>query len=171
MNIKLIAYFSVLAATAWFFYDYGVTSAEHASQIKQNQLWDKVEAKQNEAFTLAVTLANQTNKIDIRYRTIEKEVIKYAKTHADKQCIANDNDWLHIRADAVRAHNRAIGIQQPAPVPDDSAKTTGSNKPYQQDAEVLAEDVYNIKTCAETAHKLLSLQEWIRAQINTTQTN
>lgn len=165
LPLQTLIVLALLAATAWFSYDYGVTSTEHAGQIQQNRLLDKLEQKQDEAFALAVTLASQKNVVDIRYRTIEKEVIKYAQANTDKQCIADDDDWLRIRADAVRAHNRAIGVQQPATVPDDATQTTGSQRPYQRDAEVLAQDIHNLKTCAENAKKLQSLQEWIGAQL------
>ncbi len=147
--IKILTIPAMLAVTAYFSYDYGVTRTQYANQTRQNALLDKLEQKQNEAYELAVTLARQKPVIDIQYRTIEKEVIRYAQTHSDKQCVANDNDWLRIRADAVRAHNRAIGIQPAAPVPDDPTQTTGSKEPYQTDTEVLAEDVSNLKICAE----------------------
>ncbi|PTP81415.1 hypothetical protein CWO02_23635, partial [Vibrio splendidus] len=115
-----------------------------------------------EAFQLAVKLANQKPDIRIEFREIEKEVIKYAQQNSDKQCVVNDPDWMHIRAQSVQAHNRAIGIQQPSTVPDGAAKTATG---YERDAEVLAEDVANLQTCAENAQKLLSLQTWIRAQL------
>ena len=71
----------------------------------------------------------------------------------------SDPDWLRIRAQSVRAHNRAIGIQQPATIPDGSAATPPG---YQRDAEVLAEDVANLETCAENSRRLLALQTWIK---------
>lgn len=165
MRLQIIGAVIVIAATAYFSYDYGVASTELANQKRQNELLDKMEQKQDEAFTLSVELAKQQPIVDIQYRTVEKEVIKYAQANNDKQCIANDHDWLLIRANAVRTHNQSIGVQQPAPVPDDPTQTTRSDSPYQQDAEVLAEDVSNLKTCAENAKQLLSLQTWIKAQL------
>ena len=165
-QFELLAFIVILTTTAYFAYDYGVTSTEHANQIAQNKLLDKLEQKQDEAYVLAIELANQEPIVNIQYRTIEKEVIKYAQANNDKQCVVNDAHWLRIRADAVRAHNRTIGIFQPALVPDDSTITTGGSTPYQRDVEVLAEDVNNLKTCAENAKKLQSLQTWIRAQLS-----
>ncbi|MGR3960508.1 hypothetical protein [Vibrio lentus] len=159
---KAIAFAAALSGVAYCSYDYGVTTTEVKALKAQNALWDKVEQKQNEAFQLAVKLANQKPDIRIEFREIEKEVIKYAQKNNDKQCVVNDPDWMHIRAQSVRAHNRAIGIQQPSTVPDGTAKTATD---YERDAEVLAEDVANIQTCAENAQKLLSLQTWIRAQL------
>ncbi|MCG9782642.1 hypothetical protein L1D52_09770 [Vibrio brasiliensis] len=156
--IGLIVFFSCIA---YFSYDYGVTST-HAKALKQqNALWDKVEQKQDEAFKLAVKLANQKPDIRIKFREIEKEVIKYAQANNDKQCVVTDPDWLRIRAQSVRAHNRAIGIQQPSAISDGTAATPPG---YQRDAEILAEDVANLETCAENARQLLSLQTWINQQ-------
>ncbi|NOH61142.1 hypothetical protein [Vibrio sp. RE88] len=159
---KAAAFAAVLGSVAYFSYDYGVTTTEAKVLTAQNALWDKVEQKQEEAYFLAVELAEQKQAMEIRYRTIEKEVIKYVQKNSDKQCVVNDADWLRIRADAVRAHNRAIGIQQPSTVSDGATKTATS---YERDAEVLAEDVANIQTCAENAQQLLSLQIWITAQL------
>lgn len=159
---KVIAFAAVLGGIAYFSYDYGVTTTEAKTLKAQNALWDKVEQKQDEAFQLAVKLANQKPDIRIEFREIEKEVIKYAQNNSDKQCVVNDSDWLHIRAQSVRAHNRAIGIQQPAPVSDGATKAATG---YERDAEVLAEDVANIEACTENAQKLHALQTWIRAHI------
>lgn len=158
---KAVAFTAVLGGVAYLSYDYGVTTTEAKALKEQKALWDKVEQKQDEAFQLAVKLANQKPDIRIEFREIEKEVIKYAQKNGDKQCVVNDLDWMHIRAESVRAHNRAIGIQQPATIADGSARTVTS---YERDAEVLAEDVANIETCAENARKLLSLQAWINSQ-------
>lgn len=157
---KPIGVVVVLSCVAYFSYDYGVTSTQAKALKQQNALWDKVEQKQDEAFKLAVKLANQKPDIRIKFREIEKEVIKYAQANNDKQCVVTDPDWLRIRAQSVRAHNRAIGIQQPATIPDGTTTTAPG---YQRDAEVLAEDVANLETCAENARQLLSLQEWIES--------
>ncbi|MFA0113577.1 hypothetical protein AB4407_07795 [Vibrio sp. 10N.261.46.E11] len=160
---KAIAFASVLSGVAYYSYDYGVTTTEAKALKAQNVLWGKVEQKQDEAFQLAVKLANQKPDIRIEFREIEKEVIKYAQKNNDKQCVVNDPDWMHIRAQSVRAHNRTIGIQQPSTLPDGAAKTATG---YERDAEVLAEDVANLQTCAENAQKLLALQTWISAQFS-----
>jgi len=161
---KIIGVVALLGAVAYFSYDYGVTSTTAADQEEQNRLLDKLETKENEAFKLAVQLANQKPIIQTEYRTIEKKVLVYAQDNPDKQCVANDTEWLHIRADAVRAHNRAIDIQSPAAgVNDPAAAVDGSG--YRSDAEVLAEDVANLQTCTENAAKLDSLQKWIRSQL------
>ncbi|MCC4861239.1 hypothetical protein [Vibrio splendidus] len=159
---KAIACAAVLSGVAYCSYDYGVTTTEVKALKAQNVLWDKVEQKQNEAFQLAVKLANQKPDIRIEFREIEKKVIKYAQKNSDKQCVVNDPDWMHIRAESVRAHNRAIGIQQPTTVSDGATEATTD---YEQDAEVLAEDVANLQTCAENARQLLALQEWINGQM------
>ncbi|PAU38364.1 hypothetical protein CKF94_08720 [Vibrio coralliilyticus] len=159
---KAVAFAAVLGGVAYLSYDYGVTTTEAKALKAQNALWDKVEQKQDEAFQLAVKLANQKPDIRIEFREIEKEVIKYAQKNSDKQCVVNDPNWLRIRAQSVRAHNRAIGIQQPSTIADGSAATTPG---YQRDAEVLAEDVANLQTCAENAQQLLSLQTWIKANM------
>lgn len=160
--LKPISVVIVLSCVAYFSYDYGVTSTQAKALKQQNALWDKVEQKQDEAFKLAVKLANQKPDIRIKFREIEKEVIKYAQANNNKQCVVTDPDWLRIRAQSVRAHNRAIGVQQPTAIPDG---TTATSPGYQRDAEVLAEDVANLETCAENARQLLSLQEWIKAQV------
>ncbi|MFN3019210.1 hypothetical protein ACK1CN_25035 [Vibrio coralliilyticus] len=159
---KAVAFAVVLGGVAYLSYDYGVTTTEAKALKAQNALWDKVEQKQDEAFQLAVKLANQKPDIRIEFREIEKEVIKYAQKNSDKQCVVNDPDWMHIRAESVRAHNRAIGIQQPTTVSDGSAAAASG---YERDAEVLDEDVANFQTCAENAQKLQALQIWITAQI------
>ncbi|MCG9785378.1 hypothetical protein L1D52_24015 [Vibrio brasiliensis] len=162
--IKGLGVVIILGLIAYFSYDYGVTSTAHAAQVEQNRLLDKLETKQNEAFKLAVELATQEPIVDIQYRTVEKKVLVYAQENPDKQCVSSDTEWLRIRSDAVRAHNQSIGVQSPAPVTHDPTEAaTGAR--YRSDAEVLAEDVYNLKTCAENAQKLDSLQRWIRAQL------
>lgn len=158
---KAVTFTAVLGGVAYLSYDYGVTTTEAKALKAQNALWDKVEQKQDEAFQLAVKLANQKPDIRIEFREIEKEVIKYAQKNSDKQCVVNDHNWMHIRAESVRAHNRAIGIQQPTTISDGATAIT----PYQRDAEVLAEDVANIQTCAENAQRLRALQLWIEAQL------
>ncbi|WP_019277082.1 hypothetical protein, partial [Vibrio coralliilyticus] len=120
---KAVAFAAVFGGVAYLSYDYGVTTTEAKALKAQNALWDKVEQKQDEAFQLAVKLASQKPDIRIEFREIEKEVIKYAQKNSDKQCVVNDHDWLRIRAQSVRAHNRAIGIQQPSTIADDSAAT------------------------------------------------
>lgn len=160
---KAVAFAAVLGGVAYLSYDYGVTTTEAKALKAQNALWNKVEQKQDEAFQLAIKLANQKPDIRIEFREIEKKVIKYAQKNSDKQCVVNDPDWMHIRAESVRAHNRAIGVQQPSTIFDDTAKTTAR---YERDAEVLAEDVANLKTCSENAQKLLQLQTWITAQLS-----
>ncbi|MCM5509765.1 MULTISPECIES: hypothetical protein [unclassified Vibrio] len=159
---KAVAFATVLGGVAYLSYDYGVTTTETKALKAQNALWDKVEQKQDEAFQLAVKLANQKPDIRIEFREIEKEVIKYAQKNSDKQCVVNDSDWLRIRSNAVRAHNRALSIQQPTTVSDGSAAAASG---YERDAEVLAEDVANLQICAENAQQLQSLQTWIRSQL------
>lgn len=161
---KALGVVLILGAIAYFSYDYGVTTTERAAQVEQDRLIAKLDQKKAEAYKLATELANQKPIVEIEYRTIEKEVIKYAQANSDKQCVASDDDWLHIRADAVRAHNRAISVQQSAAVPDDPTKAPASAG-YSTDAEVLAEDVANLQTCAENAKQLESLQIWIKAQL------
>ena len=160
-TIKAIGTVAAVSTVVYLSYDYGVVTTKVSAQRAHDSLWEKVEQKQNEAFQLAVTLANQQPDIRIQYREIEKEVIKYAQKHNDKQCVARDAEWLHIRAETVRAHNRAIGFQRPAPITDGAATTFA----YQLDAEVLAEDVANIETCTENAQRLRALQLWIKAQL------
>lgn len=159
---KTLGIVAVLGGVAYFSYDYGVATTQAKALAAQSALWEKVEKKQDEAFRLAVKLANQKPDIRIEFREIEKEVIKYAQKNSDKQCVVNDPDWMHIRAESVRAHNRAVGIQQSSTVSDGATKTVTS---YERDAEVLAEDVANLQTCAENAQQLLSLQKWINAQL------
>ena len=159
---KAVAFAAVLGGVAYLSYDYGVTTTEAKALEAQNALWDKVEQKQNEAFQLAVKLANQKPDIRIEFREIEKEVIKYAQKNRDKQCVVNDSDWMHIRAESVRAHNRAIGIGHPSTVSNGHATAASG---YERDAEVLAEDVANLQICAENAQQLQSLQTWIRSQL------
>mgnify|MGYP001023434411 FL=1 len=159
---KVIFFVTTLSSIAYLSYDYGVMTTEVKSLKKQDALWEKIEQTQDEAYKLAIELAKQKQSIEIQYRTIEKEVIKYAQNNSSKQCIVNDADWMHIRAESVRAHNRAIGVQQPSTIFDDTTKTTAD---YERDAEVLAEDVANLKTCSENAQKLLQLQTWILASM------
>ncbi|MBU2898046.1 hypothetical protein [Vibrio hepatarius] len=162
-QLKALSVLTGLTLVAYLSYDYGVTSTQLNNERSQDVIFDKLERKQEEAYTLAVALASQQQRIEIRYRTIEKEVFKYAQKNHDKQCIITDPNWMRIRAESVRTHNRAIGIQQPSPVSDGATKTATS---YERDAEVLAEDVANLQTCAENAQQLLSLQRWISSQIN-----
>ena len=159
---KVIFFVTALSSIAYLSYDYGVMTTEVKSLKKQDALWEKIEQTQDEAYKLAIELAKQKQSIEIQYRTIEKEVIKYAQNNSSKQCIVNDADWMHIRAKSVRAHNRAIGVHQPSPVSDDTTKTTAD---YERDAEVLSEDVNNLQACTENAQQLLALQTWIKAQL------
>ncbi|WP_295898982.1 hypothetical protein [uncultured Vibrio sp.] len=159
---KILGLIALLMMCGYYSYDYGMTSTQAKAMKKQNALYDKMEQKQDEAYQLAVQLANQKLDVQVAFRTIEKKVIKYAQNNSDKQCVVIDPEWMLIRADSVRAHNRAIGIQQPAPVSDGATPTTAA---YQRDTEVLAEDVANIQTCAENAKKLRDLQTWINAQL------
>ncbi|NAW58759.1 MULTISPECIES: hypothetical protein [unclassified Vibrio] len=163
--LKVVGVLSAFGLVAWLSYDYGVKSTQVSAQKMQDALYDKMEKKQDEAYVLAVKLAMQKPAVAIQYRTIEKEVIKYAQKNNDKQCVVNDADWLRLRADAVRAHNRAIGLQHPAPISDGAAQTAGRATGYERDAEILAEDVNNLKSCAENAKQLLQLQMWIKSQM------
>lgn len=158
--IKSVAAIVTLGTVAYCAYDYGVVSTEAKAYQAQEAMWGKIEKKQDEAFTLAVQLANQKPQIRIRYREIEKKVIHYVQSNPDKRCVVDDADWLRIRSDAVRAHNRAIGLQPAASVADGATSTAH----YQSDAELLAEDVANLQTCAENAQQLKALQQWIAGQ-------
>ena len=162
-QLKALSAFTGLTLVAYLSYDYGVTTNQLNNERNQNAMFDRLERKQDEAYTLAVALASMKQTVEIQYQTIEKEVIKYVQENHDKQCIVNDPDWMRIRANSVRAHNRAISIQSPSTVSDGAAKTTTS---YQRDAEVLAEDVANLQTCAENAQRLKALQTWINIQLN-----
>ncbi|ROO49121.1 hypothetical protein [Vibrio crassostreae] len=158
--IKSVAAIVTLGTVAYYAYDYGVVSTEAKAYQAQEVMWGKIEKKQDEAFTLAVQLVNQKPQIRIRYREIEKKVIHYVQSNPDKRCVVDDADWLRIRSDAVRAHNRTIGLQPAASVADGATSTAY----YQSDAELLAEDVANLQTCAENAQQLRALQQWIAGQ-------
>ncbi|AIW21145.1 hypothetical protein F0267_14000 [Vibrio coralliilyticus] len=160
---KAVTFAAVLGGVAYLSYDYGVTTTEAKALKAQNALWDKVEQKQDEAFQLAVKLANQKPDIRIEFREIEKEVIKYAQKNSDKQCVVNDSDWLRIRSNAVRAHNRALSIEQSASVFDDATQTPRAPTVYERDSEVLDQDIHNLSICAENAKKLQLLQSWIKS--------
>lgn len=158
--IKSVVAIVALGTVAYCAYDYGVVSTEAKAYQDQEAMWGKIEKKQDEAFTLAVQLVNQKPQIRIRYREIEKKVIHYVQSNPDKRCVVDDADWLRIRSDAVRAHNRAIGLQPATSVSDGATTATQ----YESDAELLAEDVANLQTCAENAQQLRALQQWIAGQ-------
>lgn len=165
LPIKATLFFILIGSVAYVSFDYGVTKTENAADKREQALFEKIEKKQNEAYELAVTLARQKPVIEIKYKTIEKEVIKYVEKHSDKRCVVDDADWLRIRADAVREHNQAIGIQRPATVVNDTARAADSGA-YTSDGQVLAEDVSNFKTCAGNAKRLKDLQAWININLN-----
>ena len=164
LPIKVALFFVLLGSVAYVSFDYGVTKTENAANKREQALFDKIEKKQNEAFDLAVTLAKQKPVIQTKFKTIERKVIKYVEKHSDKRCVVDDADWLRIRADAVREHNQAIGIQRPAAVSDDTADPVSGGR-YTSDGQVLAEDISNIKTCAENAKRLGDLQAWININL------
>ena len=154
---------ALVCGLTYFSYDYGKTTAENVARENEQKLLDKVEQKEQEAYQLAVKLAKQKP----QFKIVEKEVIKYVEKNSDKRCVANDVDWLRVRADAVREHNQALGFQQSTAGANDATKAANSDsaKAYTSDGVVLAEDVSNIKTCAENAKKLADLQTWISSQI------
>lgn len=165
LPLKATLFFILIGSVSYVSFDYGVTKTENAADRREQALFDRIEEKQNEAYELAVTLARQKPVIQTKFKTIEKEVIKYVEKHSDKRCVVDDADWLRIRADAVREHNQAIGVQRPAPLANGAAGAADSGT-YTSDGQVLAEDVSNIKTCAENAKRLRDLQAWISANIN-----
>lgn len=164
MSFKIGLMLAVLTAVSYFSYDYGFTKAQRMAQDQADKLWDMVEVKQNEAYQLAVELAMQKPVVQVKFKTIEKKVIKYVQAHKDQRCIANDAEWLHIRAESVREHNSAIGVQPSASGADGSTETA-SDYQYRSDGEILSEDVANFHTCAENARQLLDLQTWIKSQL------
>ncbi|NGZ18010.1 hypothetical protein G6Z94_11735 [Vibrio aestuarianus] len=165
LPIKAALFSALIGSVAYASFDYGVTKTENAATKREQALFDKIEKKQNEAFDLAVTLAKQNPVIQTKFKTIEKKVIQYVEKHSDKRCVVDDADWLRIRAEAVREHNRAIRVQRPASRTDDTARTVDGGA-YTSDGQVLAEDVSNIKTCTENAKRLKDLQAWINININ-----
>lgn len=161
---KFLFIAGLIAAVAYFAYDYGKTSAENAANEREQLLLDKLEVKESEAYQLAVKLANQK----VNFKTIEKKVIKYVEKNSDKQCVVNDHERLLIRADAVREHNRAIGILESAAGTNDATGSTDGEW-YTSDGQILAEDISNIETCARNAKKLRDLQLWISSQMGAKQ--
>ncbi|GEA22300.1 hypothetical protein [Vibrio harveyi] len=160
---RFVLLVALIGGLTYFSYDYGKTTAENAARENEQKLLDKVEQKDQEAYELAVKLANQKP----QFKTIEKKVIKYVEKNSDKRGVANDTEWLLLRSDAVREHNQAIGVQQSTAGANDPTKAANSDAPaYTSDGLVLAEDISNIKTCAENAKKLADLQAWISSQMS-----
>lgn len=164
LPIKAILFLTLIGSVAYLSFDYGVTKTENAANKREQALFDKIDIKQNEAFDLAVILANQNPIIQTKFKIIEKKVIEYVEKHSDKQCIANDDDWLHISANSVREHNRAIGIQRPTSGANGATGAANSGI-YSSDGQVLAEYVSNIKTCTVNAKRLKDLQAWININL------
>ena len=159
---RFVLLVALVCGLTYFSYDYGKTTAENVARENEQKLLDKVEQKEQEAYQLAVKLAKQKP----QFKIVEKEVIKYVEKNSNKRCVANDVEWLRVRADAVREHNQTLGFQQSTAGTNDPTEAANSDAPaYTSDGLVLAEDISNIKTCAENAKKLADLQAWISSQI------
>ncbi|CAH6980848.1 hypothetical protein VCHA29O37_460017 [Vibrio chagasii] len=111
---KCLAGFLVIIAVAYFSYDYGIKTNEQAHTDAQNALLDKLEAKQDEAYQLSYELATREPIIETEYKEIEKQVIKYVQKNNDERCVSNDGVRVRLRAESIRAYNRAVNIHEPA---------------------------------------------------------
>ncbi len=111
---KCLAGFLVIIAVAYFSYDYGIKTNEQAHTDAQNALLDKLEAKQDEAYQLSYELATREPIIETEYKEIEKQVIKYVQKNNDVRCVSNDGVRVRLRAESIRAYNRAVNIHEPA---------------------------------------------------------
>ncbi len=110
-----------IAAIAYFSYDYGVKTNEQAHTDAQNALLDKLEVKQAEAYQLSYELATREPIIETEYKQIEKQVIKYVQNNSDVRCVSSDSERVRLRAESIRAYNRAVNIHEPADPLNDSA--------------------------------------------------
>lgn len=113
-KLKIVLALGALALVAFKSYDYGVSkTTAHYQQEEINRaaaqldLYDRLEAAENDAFTLSLALANQKPVIQEKFKTIEKKVIKYVQS-TNTQCVIHDSDRLQLRAEAIHSYNAAI---------------------------------------------------------------
>ncbi len=114
--------FGVVLFCLYLAYDYGVKTANAKFFTADEKMWISYEKKQNEAYELALKLVEGDNAINSEFRVIEKKVIEYVATNDKSDCIVSDVNWMRIRADALRTHNRAIGFEQSTGAFDGEAK-------------------------------------------------
>nr|WP_241904549.1 hypothetical protein [Vibrio lentus] len=112
--IKWLGVVVALSAISYLSYDYGIKTNEQAHTDAQNALLDKLEAKQAEAYQLSYELATREPIIETEYKEIEKQVIKYVQKNNDVRCVSSDSERVRLRAESIRAYNRAVNIHEPA---------------------------------------------------------
>lgn len=124
---KALLLIGAIAGLAYLSYDYGHTSAVEDCQSQKikyekekNKLFDKLADKNDEAYLLAYILATRSDKVRTEVKEIESKVSKYVQENPDNQHVVNDSEWLYLRAAALRAYNRAVGIHEPAAAFDDT---------------------------------------------------
>ncbi|CAM3933508.1 hypothetical protein VIAQ111709_19745 [Vibrio aquimaris] len=170
---KWVLLVGLVAFVVWKVYDYGVTKTAleyeqarlkevAALQEENDKLFAKLEKAQDDAFALSVAQANQKPIIQTKFKTVYREVRKYAQDHR-RTCIVDDPDWLRIQSSAVKSHNEAIQAPETA---SGSHGATSAAYTVTSDADALGVTVDNIQTCAETATRLKSLQDWVKLALS-----
>ncbi|WP_410498157.1 hypothetical protein [Chitinibacter sp. S2-10] len=134
-------------------------NSKDAGQLKvQNKATKVQQARVASAAVADQITASQVQQIQIRYKTITKEVIKYAEVHpapAASQpvvaCNTLDHDW-------VRIHDHAADPDsEPVSEPDGDAGGAGKS-------EVLGVVARNYETCQLWRQSLIGWQRWWMSQ-------
>lgn len=169
--IKWIGIAGLVAFLCWKVYGYGVSKTElkykeiELARVVQYQkdvdeINAQLEVKDAENYALETALAKKP-RVEIVYKPLKEKVTNYVIEKPVTTCIADNAEWLSIRADGINKHNQAIGMPKASTVANDTARTA---QEYTSDSQILIEDVNNIETCAINARRLKDLQEWLSNQ-------
>jgi len=163
LAVGTIASFCAWQATSWY-YDAQISDMRadkqkaRAEALLRNSQVESLQLELAGAISLSDALKNR--KVEVKYQTITKEVIKYIKEKADA-LPTNTPGCDDLPSEWVRIHDTAAGSQMSGDTTT-SSSIDGSSGEVGND-KVLITVTNNYKACENNSDRLSSLQEWTRS--------
>lgn len=156
--LLLLAVFALGLLVGWV----GASNSKDAATLKvEHKTAAEVEKKQASAAVAAVANASAIERTRVIYKTVTKEVVKYAQSENAAESVVKSapSDVCDQRLDAewVRIHDFAAVPDDAASAPDESAQPVGK-------ADALGVIARNYETCQQWRNELIGWQSWWRSQ-------
>ncbi|QLI80776.1 hypothetical protein HZU75_04115 [Chitinibacter fontanus] len=152
--LVLLAVFSLGLWVGWV----GASNSKDAAMLKvEHKTAAKVEKKQASAAVAAVANASAIERTRVIYKTVTKEVVRYAQSENAAESKASGVCDQRLDAEWVRIHDFAAVPDDAASTPDESAQPVGK-------ADALGVIARNYETCQQWRNELIGWQSWWRSQ-------
>ncbi len=155
--LLVLAVFALGLRIGWV----GASNSKDAAALKvERQSAVKVEKKQASAAVAAVANASAIERTRVIYKTVTKEVVKYAQSEnaaeTAKPAAGGECDQ-RLDAEWVRIHDLAAVPSDAASAPDESARPVGK-------ADALGVIARNYETCQQWRNEVIGWQSWFYSQ-------